>query len=191
MINDRSILLHTCCAPCSPYVVQELSKNYRLSLYYYNPNIHPIEEYEKRFEELSRWSQNLGVKLYKGEYDIESWFKIADGLEDEPEKGKRCINCFELRLKETARKGSELSFDYYGTVMTVSPHKDAVVINEIGNRYSSLNGSKFLEANWKKKDGFKITTELSDKLNFYRQKYCGCVYSKNKVVGRAGRLSDG
>ena len=178
-MNDKpSLLLHVCCAPCSPYVVETLRKDYSVTLYFYNPNIHPEEEYLKRLEELRRWAENIGAPLIEGKYEAPKWFEAVKGLEKEPERGARCEVCFELRLSEAARTAKSLGIGVYGTVLTVSPHKDAVAINRIGEKVSDESGVKFFVADWKKKEGFKKTTALGKNLGFYRQNYCGCVFSR-------------
>lgn len=172
------MLLHVCCAPCSPYVVDTLGEDYDLTLYFYNPNIHFEEEYVKRLDEVRAWASAIGLPLIEEEYDAGRWFEKTKGLEGEPEKGKRCEVCFDMRLSRAAGKAAELGMDMFGTVLTVSPHKDAVAINRIGSACGSGAGVTFLEADWKKKEGFKITTQMARDLDFYRQDYCGCVFSR-------------
>ena len=172
------MLLHVCCAPCSPYVADRLRREYDLSLYFYNPNIHPEDEYMARTAQVRRWAVLVGLPLFEGEYDADSWFGATAGLENEPEKGKRCVVCFHMRLSRVADKAAELGMDSFGTVLTVSPHKDAVVINRIGAQISSRHGLEFLEADWKKNDGFKLTCAMAKEMGLTRQNYCGCTYSK-------------
>ena len=173
------MLLHVCCAPCSPYVVDLLRRDYDLTLYFYNPNIHPEEEYRLRMDEIREWTKSIGMPLIEGEYDSGAWLYQTKGLEDAPEKGKRCEVCFDKRLSKAARKTAELGFEVYGAVLTVSPHKDAAVINRIGAKQGKEHGVEFIEADWKKKEGYKITTRMANELGFYRQDYCGCVYSRH------------
>jgi hypothetical protein len=172
------MLLHICCAPCSPYVVEQLQHDYDLTLYFYNPNIHPKEEYIQRLEEVRVWTKSAGLKLVEGEYDADHWFDKTKGLENEPERGKRCEVCFDIRLSKAADEAKRLDIENYGAVLTISPHKDAVVINQIGVEKGEEYGVDFLESNWKKKEGYKITTRMANEIGFYRQDYCGCAYSK-------------
>lgn len=177
-MNDKErMLLHVCCAPCSPHVVSKLREEYDVTLYFYNPNIHPKAEYEARLEELRAWCRAAGLDLIVGEYDVKRWFSATHGLEHEPEKGARCEVCFDLRLGRTAYVAAHEGYDLFGTVLTVSPHKESVVVNRVGRRHEELSGVPFLEADWKKKEGAKLTNLLARDLGFYRQDYCGCVYS--------------
>ena len=171
------MLLHVCCAPCSPYVVEKLKDEHEVTLYFYNPNIHPEEEYHRRLRELRRWAGKAGVALIVEEYEIDRWFEATKGMFEEPEGGARCEICIELRLARTAGKAAELGFEAFGTVLSVSPHKDAALINCIGEEQAGEQGVEFLPADWKKKDGFKITTQMGRKLGLYRQDYCGCMFS--------------
>ncbi len=172
------MLLHVCCAPCSPYVVDQLRRDYDLTLYFYNPNIHPEEEYRLRLDEIREWTKSAGLELVEGEYDSDNWLDKTKGLEAEPERGKRCEICFDTRLSKAAEKAAELGVENYGAVLTVSPHKEAAVINRIGAKQGKEHGVEFIEADWKKKNGYKITTRMAKELGFYRQDYCGCVYSR-------------
>lgn len=172
------MLLHICCAPCSPYVVEQLQRDYDLTLFFYNPNIHPEKEYRQRLEEVRVWTKSAGLKLVEGEYDADNWFDKTKGLEDEPERGKRCEVCFDLRLSKAADEAKRLGVDNFGAVLTVSPHKEAYIINRIGSDAGNKYGVEFLEADWKKKDGYKITTRMANEMGFYRQDYCGCAYSR-------------
>lgn len=177
-----SLLLHSCCAPCSSYVLEYLSKFFNITVFYYNPNIHPELEYRKRVEEQKEFIEKLPVKrkinFIEGKYLPEEFFDISKGLEEEREGGIRCFKCYELRLKEAAKKAKELNFDYFTTVLSISPHKNAEKINEIGEKISQEFGVKFLNSDFKKKNGYKRSIELSKDYNLYRQDYCGCVYSQ-------------
>lgn len=177
-----SLLLHSCCAPCSSYVLEYLSQFFNITIFYYNPNIHPELEYRKRVEEQKEFIEKLPVKrkinFIEGKYLPEEFFDIAKGLEEEREGGIRCFKCYELRLKEAAKKAKELNFDYFTTVLSISPHKNAEKINEIGEKISQEFGIKFLNSDFKKKNGYKRSIELSKDYNLYRQDYCGCVYSQ-------------
>lgn len=180
----KKLLLHVCCAPCSPYVLSTLREEYAVTLYFHNPNIHPVDEYLLRLEELRGWAGREGVPLVAEEYGAASWFEAVRGLENEPERGARCGVCFELRLSRAAAKASELGFDVFGTVLTVSPHKEAAVINSIGAKAGERVGVEYLASDWKKKEGFKITARMGRELGFYRQDYCGCVFSMRERAAR-------
>ena len=175
-----TLLLQCCCAPCSSAVLERLQEYFNLKLYYYNPNIYPAEEYEKRelqFDKLLSHPDFSVVKIIKAEYKPEEFDAVSKGLENEPEGGKRCEKCFALRLFETARKAKETGADYFCTTLTVSPHKNSALLNQIGTAAEKEYGVKFLHCDFKKKDGYKRSTELSEQLNLYRQNYCGCKYS--------------
>lgn len=188
-----TFLLHTCCAVCSGYVIQKLTQDFDVTAYFYNPNIHPEEEYLKRREVLQNYCKKNQIKFIEGEYNPDFWLeKIktewqAKGAElprgssapweDEPEGGERCKVCYKVRLAEAARKARELKCDYFGSTLTISPHKKADIINPIGQKLGEQFGVKFYERDWKKQDGFKKANEISRDEHFYRQSYCGCVYS--------------
>ena len=172
------LLLHACCAPCSIYVLQKLSKDYDVTIYFYDPNIHPRQEYNLRCDELQKYAKKIGIKFIEGPYDSANWLKATKGLANEPEKGKRCEVCFDLRLMESARYAKNNNFDIWTTVLSISPHKDAKQINIVGERIATIVDLPYISADWKKNNGFKIASELSKQENFYRQNYCGCVYSK-------------
>lgn len=172
------MLLHTCCAPCSTHVLEVLRRAFDLSLYFYDPNIHPKEEYEMRRDEMKSYSKRFGIPFAEGPYDIESWFVVVRGHEKDREGGERCFACYEMRMREAARFAMENRFDYFGTVLSVSPHKNAERINEIGKKLSRELGIKYLEADFKKRDGFKKSVSLSKEHGLYRQDYCGCVFSR-------------
>ena len=176
------VMLHSCCAPCSSYVIEYLSKYFYLTIFYYNPNISPKEEYEKRKKEQIRLINSIETKypvdIVDCDYDNDLYECCIKGLELEPERGKRCDICFRLRLEATAKKAIGMGYDYFGTTLTVSPYKSCSVINEIGLNIESKLGIKFLVADFKKRDGYKRSIELSHKYNLYRQDYCGCKYSK-------------
>ena len=182
----QKFLLHTCCAVCSAHVINLLKKDYDLTVFYYNPNIQPKEEYEKRKEESRAYceknpSTSSGqVKFIEGDYDVDQWSQRVKGCEQEPEGGERCKICYRMRLEKTAQYAKEHSYDYFGTTLTISPHKKAKVINEIGCSLESGN-IKFYEADFKKHDGFKKTMEIAKDENFYRQNYCGCLFSRKSV----------
>lgn len=176
------VMLHSCCAPCSSYVIFYLSNYFHLTIFYYNPNISPRGEYEKRKNEQIRLINTMKTKykvdMVDCDYDNDLYENLIKGLENEPERGKRCEVCFRLRLEKTAMAAKERGYDYFGTTLTVSPYKNCVMINEIGMEISDKLGIKFLVSDFKKRDGYKCSIELSHKYNLYRQNYCGCKYSK-------------
>ena len=176
-----TLLLQCCCAPCSSAVLERLCEHFKLKLYFYNPNIYPDEEYEKRLAQFDKLlaCPALGndIEIITAEYEPEVFNAAVKGLESEREGGKRCEACFKLRLFETARKAKELGADYFCTTLTVSPHKNSALLNEIGIKAEKEYGVKFLRSDFKKKEGYKRSTELSNELGLYRQNYCGCKYS--------------
>lgn len=183
-LGDRtpSLLLHACCAPCASYVLEYLAEHFSVTVLYYNPNTHPTAEYEKRLCELKKLLSLLKTKnpvnLLCGEYNPGAFYKLVSGLEAEPEGGGRCRLCFDLRLEETARLAKEGRFDYFTTTLTVSPYKSAAVINTVGRNMSEKYRVPYLYSDFKKRDGYKRSIELSDKYGLYRQNYCGCEFSK-------------
>ena len=174
------LLLHTCCAPCSSSVITRLSEYFDITVFYYNPNIEPQEEYELRKEEQKRFLKeiNLGIKFEDCDYENEKFKSISKGLEQLPEGGYRCHECYKLRLIKTANKAKELKYDYFGTTLTVSPYKNSQVLNKIGEEIEKNLNIKYLYSYFKKKEGYKKSIELSKYYNLYRQNYCGCSYSK-------------
>ncbi len=176
------LLIHSCCAPCSSYVLEYLSNYFDITVYYYNPNIYPEEEYLKRVEEQQRFIQAIPlpskVQFIPGEYRPEDYYRKVKGLEDEPEGGSRCFVCYELRLKEAAKTAADNGFEYFTTTLSISPYKNAEKLNEIGNKLGSEYGVSYLPSDFKKKNGYKRSIELSNEYKLYRQDYCGCVYSK-------------
>lgn len=177
-----TLLIHACCAPCSSYVIEYLSQFFHINILYYNPNITDKKEYEYRLSEEERLINELPVKypvtLIPGNYKPERYLEAVKGLENEPEGGKRCEVCFELRLREAALKCRETGADYFLTTLTISPLKNAEKINEIGERVAKEYGVKYLPSDFKKKNGYKRSIELSKEYKLYRQNYCGCVFSK-------------
>lgn len=170
-----SILLHMCCGVCASSVIQRLMRgNFKVVGFFYNPNIHPEAEYKRRLDAAKDLSQILGFELIEGTYDKDSWLKSTQALRNEPEGARRCALCFRIRLKETHRKSLELNIPFFTTTLSVSPHKDASVINKIGK---GLDNSAFLGQDFKEGDGFKEAVEFSKRYNLYRQNYCGCAYS--------------
>lgn len=179
------LLLHSCCAPCSSYCIEYLSQYFYVTVFYYNPNISREEEYKKRVQEEIRFIKEFPTKypveFIEGDYDTESFYKIAKGLEKCKEGGERCFKCYELRLKKTAELAKEMAFDYFTTTLTISPLKKSSKLNEIGDRLGEEVGVKYLLSDFKKREGYKRSIELSKEYNLYRQNYCGCVYSQNEM----------
>lgn len=176
-----TLLIHSCCAPCSSYVLEYLSKYFNITIFYYNPNIYPIEEHNRRLEEQKRLINEMKfinpVKLIEGTYSYEEYQNYIKGLENEKEGGSRCFKCYELRMKEAAILAKENNFDYFTTTLSISPYKNAKKLNEIGEQLEKEYSVKYLYADFKKKDGYKRSLELSKIYNLYRQDYCGCSYS--------------
>ncbi len=179
-----TLFLHSCCAPCSSYVLEYLSAFFRITVFYYNPNIYPAEEYGKRVEEQKNLIDKLPsvypIEFVEGAYDKERFYEMARGLEQVPEGGERCFRCYELRLRETARLAAEGGFDYFTTTLTISPLKNAAKLNEIGGLLGEEYQTVWLPSDFKKKNGYKRSIELSKEYNLYRQDYCGCVFSVNR-----------
>ncbi|MDF2589911.1 MAG: hypothetical protein K0S41_3752 [Anaerocolumna sp.] len=177
-----SLLLHSCCAPCSSYVLEYLSQYFNITIYYYNPNISYEEEYERRTLEQQKLIQEMPVKnpiqFMQGEYETERFYDLAKGLEKEQEGGERCFRCYELRLEKTAKLAKEMGFDFFTTTLSISPLKNASKLNEIGEQLSSKYEVSYLFSDFKKKNGYKRSIELSKEYDLYRQDYCGCIYSK-------------
>lgn len=180
----KTLLLHGCCAPCSSYVLEYLTEYFDISLLYYNPNIFPETEYLKRVEEVKRLLSEMplksSVKLIEGQYEPEEFFAVSKGLEAAPEGGERCFKCYRLRLEEAARKAKEGGFDFFTTTLSISPHKNADKLNEIGEELEKQYGVKYLYADFKKKNGYKRSIELSRIYGLYRQDYCGCGFSRRQ-----------
>lgn len=171
------ILLQVCCAPCLTYVREALRDKYRITLFFYNPNIYPEEEYLKRRREVRRFALLFGMKFISKASDHEKWKAFAAKYGDEPEGGKRCELCFTERLEETAKAAKEMGFKYFATTLTMGPQKNAAVINDIGRSIGKEYGLKFIEADWKKNGGYGRSLEISRKMGLYRQNFCGCEYS--------------
>lgn len=180
--EGSSLLLHACCAPCSTACLERLADFFKVTIFYYNPNITLESEYKKRIEEIKKLitliHPKYEVKLIEGNYDPKLFLDMAKGLEMEPERGKRCYKCYEMRLKETASIASKLGFKYFCTTLTLSPHKNSDWVNEIGKNLNDEYESNYLYSDFKKKEGYKRSIELSKIYNLYRQDYCGCIYSK-------------
>lgn len=180
--TGSTLLLHACCAPCSSAVLERLSSFFKITIIYYNPNITEEKEYLKRLEELKNFIKKIKTKypinIIDTRYDPQEFYTIAKGLEKEKERGKRCYECYKLRLEETAKVAKEKNYDFFATTLTLSPYKKTDWINEIGNNLSNKYQTNYLYSDFKKKNGYQRSIELSKKYNLYRQDYCGCIYSK-------------
>ncbi len=177
-----TLLLHTCCAPCSSAVIERLSNDFKITVFYYNPNIEPKEEYNIRKEEqirfLKEYPAKYAISFLDCDYEHEKFLEISKGLENEKEGGARCPKCFRLRLEKTAQEAKKRGFQFFGTSLTVSPYKNAKILNEIGIELEKSNQIPFLISDFKKQDGYKKSIELSKEYHLYRQNYCGCHFSK-------------
>ena len=183
-----TLLLHSCCAPCSSYVLEYLSNIFKITVFYYNPNIYPQDEYLKRVEEEKRLIATLPVKnkvdFIEGKYDSDSFFALAKGLEQQEEGSERCFRCYELRLNEAAMACRKGNYDYFTTTLSISPYKNAEKLNEIGTRLAQKHGVNYLYSDFKKKGGYQRSIALSKQYDLYRQNYCGCVFSKAMADAR-------
>ena len=179
------LFLHACCAPCSSYVLEYLSRFFSVTVFFYNPNISPKEEYEKRVAEIRRLISEMKflhpVALVEGEYRPEDFYVMAKGMEDVPEGGERCFKCYRLRMEAAAKLAQEGGYDYFTTTLSISPLKNAQKLNEIGIRLGEEYGVPYLKSDFKKKNGYKRSVELSAQHHLYRQNYCGCVFSKREA----------
>lgn len=177
-----TLLLHACCAPCSSAVLERLGDIFEITIFYYNPNITEEEEYEKRLAEIHRFvsvfSTKYPIHILDGRYDPKKFFEMSRGLENEKERGKRCYQCYLLRLEETAKLAKKKGFDYFTTTLTLSPYKNCHWINEIGQNLEKKYHITYLYSDFKKKSGYQRSIELSRQYDLYRQDYCGCIYSK-------------
>lgn len=169
-----SLLLHACCAPCSSYVLELLHNHFDLTIYFYNPNVYPKEEYDTRYDEFIKLGN---YKIVNEEYNPDEYYKAIEGLEDLPEGSQRCHSCYDFRLEKSAKYAKDNNFDYYSTTLSISPYKNSNMINEIGQKYANLYGVKFLYSNFKKNDGYKKSIILCAQMDIYRQDYCGCEFS--------------
>ncbi|MGN1320789.1 MAG: epoxyqueuosine reductase QueH [Acutalibacteraceae bacterium] len=179
-----TLFLHSCCAPCSSYVLEYLSQYFKITVFYYNPNIYPDDEYYKRVEEQKKFIERFPAKnkidFVEGNFDKDRFYAMAKGLENVPEGGERCFLCYELRLREAAEYAKARNMDYFTTTLSISPLKNAEKLNEIGLNLANEYGIKYLVSDFKKKNGYKRSTELSRQYGMYRQDYCGCVFSKQE-----------
>ena len=177
--HKPTLLLHSCCAPCSSYVLEYIEPYFKITVLYYNPNIEPINEYLKRKEEQINFIKNVhpNISILDVQYDNDLYSRVVEGLEGEREGGSRCYKCYKLRIEKTASLADN-KYEYFGTTLSVSPHKNANFINEIGKELEQKYNSKFLISDFKKNEGYKRSIVLSKEYNLYRQDYCGCKYSK-------------
>lgn len=185
------LLLHCCCAPCSSYVLEYLNRWFDIDLYYYNPNIAPREEFDRRAAELARLAEQLPhegeFRVIVGDYDADAFMRMCEGLEDVPEGGARCERCFRMRLGQAAKLAAGRSCEFFTTTLTISPLKDAQLLNAIGVELAARAGVEWLPSDFKKKNGYKRSCELSQAYGLYRQDYCGCVFSKRERDERLKR----
>lgn len=189
--EKKKLLLHSCCAPCSSYVLEYLNTFFNITVFFYNPNITSGEEYRYRVGEVQRFIKEFGlsehVNFVEGKYDPASFFAVAKGLEDLPEGGERCFRCYRLRLRETAKYAKENGFDCFTTTLSISPYKNAEKLNSIGKELADEYGIPYLFSDFKKKNGYKRSIELSAQYELYRQNYCGCIYSYQDMKRRQDR----
>ena len=189
-----TLFLHSCCAPCSSYVLKYLSDYFKITIFYYNPNISPEDEYRERVREQIRLINEMPAKnkveFMEGRYEPEVFYEMAKGMEDIPEGGERCFKCYELRLREAAVIAKDRGFDYFTTTLSISPLKNAAKLNEIGLKLEEEYNIKYLLSDFKKKEGYKQSVELSKEYNLYRQNYCGCAFSKREALLREETLNN-
>ncbi len=174
------LLLHACCAPCSSYVLEYLTNYFDITVFFYNPNISPESEYLHRVNEIKRLISEMcpSVKFIEGRYEPKKFYEMAKGLENEPERGARCVKCYRMRIEESAVIAKQNNFDYFTTTLSISPQKDSHVLNSIGKEISEIYNVPYLYSDFKKKGGYKRSIELSAEFHLYRQNFCGCIYSK-------------
>lgn len=187
----KSLLLHSCCAPCSSAVLEKLQKIFEITVFFYNPNISEAEEYRKRVEEQKRLilefnqkNPDCPIQIVEADYEPQEFYAIAKGLEQCPEGGERCFRCYALRLEKTAQVAKEGDYDYFTTTLTISPLKNAAKLNEIGEEMAVKYEIAFLPSDFKKKEGYKRSIELSKEYDLYRQNFCGCAFSKAESIRR-------
>ncbi len=185
----QKLLLHSCCGPCSTSVIKQLIKYFDITVYFYNPNIEPKEEYEKRKntqkELITKLNKNHNINFIEGDYENDLYHQTIRGLEQEKEGGARCNKCFYLRLDKTAKYAKENNYDYFATTLSVSPHKNSKLINELGTKLSKIYYVKYLVSDFKKRDGYKNSVLLSKEYKLYRQEYCGCIYSSSTTITKS------
>ncbi len=182
--EKKTLLLHSCCAPCSSYVLEYLSRYFYITVFYYNPNIYPPEEYDTRVKEqkrlVSQMPVSLPVQVAEGAYEPELFFETVRGMEQLPEGGERCFRCYELRMRKAAEYAADHGFDYFATTLSISPLKNAGKMNAIGLKLAEETGVPHMVSDFQKKNGYKRSIELSAEYELYRQNYCGCVYSRRE-----------
>jgi predicted adenine nucleotide alpha hydrolase (AANH) superfamily ATPase len=180
------LLIHSCCAPCSSYVLEYLSDYFAITVYYYNPNIYPESEYIRRVKEQERLIKSMPLKnpvsFIEGKYEPQKYYDLIKGHEKDSEGGDRCMICYRMRLEEAAKAAQQGGYEFFTTTLTISPHKNADKLNEIGEEVASIYGVLFLPSDFKKRNGYKRSIELSKEYGLYRQDYCGCIFSQ-----RAGK----
>ena len=193
----KSLMLHSCCAPCSSAVLEKLQKIFAITVFFYNPNISEDTEYLKRVEEqkrligaLNKKHSDFQIQMLEGDYAPKDFYAMAKGLEKCPEGGERCFQCFRLRLEQTAKRAKEGDYDFFTTTLTISPLKNATKLNEIGEELAKEYGVTWLPSDFKKKEGYKRSIELSKEYDLYRQNYCGCAYSKAESLKRDKHAED-
>ena len=188
------LFLHSCCAPCSSYVLEYLSEYFEITVFFYNPNISLEEEYRKRVEEIKRLVRKMKfahpVHIEEGSYDPQVFYEMVKGMEKLPEGGERCFKCYRLRMEEAAKAARDGGYDYFTTTLSISPLKNAQKINEIGEELAEIYGVAHLPSDFKKKNGYKRSIELSHEYDLYRQNYCGCVFSKREQEGKIQQKQD-
>ena len=192
--SGKSLLLHVCCAPCSSAVLERLGNIFEITIFFYNPNIDTLEEYNKRLLELEKFLSSFKTKypvsLVVADHRSEEFKKMSNGLENEPERGIRCYECYKLRLSETAKVADENNFDYFATSLTLSPYKNSKWLNEIGEELGKNIQTNYLYSDFKKKNGYKRSIELSKEYDLYRQDYCGCIYSRKQREDLTNKMSN-
>lgn len=176
----KHLLLHICCGPCATAVIERLGGEYDITGYFYNPNIHREDEYARRLEAAREVAHRTGITMIEGDYDPDRFFACAKGIEGEPENGRRCLECYRLRLGETARTAAKEGFGVAASTLTIGPMKKAAVIDPVGCEAAEQAGLTFLEGDWKKNDGFRRSCILSKEYGIYRQHYCGCIFSMER-----------
>lgn len=183
------LLLHSCCAPCSSYVIEYLNKYFDITVFYYNPNIDEYSEYEKRLNEQKKFIEQFcpTIKVIDGDYEVEIFKKLSSSLENEKEGGARCNKCYYMRMEKTALTALELKYDYFTTTLSISPYKNSLKLNEIGEYLMNKYNTKYLFADFKKNNGYKRSIELSKEYNLYRQTYCGCSFSKTNTISNKNK----
>lgn len=189
-----TLLLHSCCAPCSSYVIEYLSQFFHITVFYYNPNIYPDEEYVKRVKEQKEFIQRFPtvypVNFIEGDFEKDAFYEMAKGLEQVKEGGERCFGCYRLRLEKTAKLAAERGFDYFTTTLSISPLKNAAKLNEIGLQLEEQFGVLYLLSDFKKRNGYKRSVEISREYEMYRQDYCGCVFSMREREAQKEKNSE-